>query len=91
MNADTSIPTPSRFFRSRGELYGYVPGWNGEPVEIGERCVVYGLGQWREAVVVKVTKGYVYGQYRVASSDRWWVGKGSRTGINGTNLYVRPR
>jgi hypothetical protein len=85
---DPTIPTPSRWFRERPGL-PYVPGWTADaplPV-VGRRAVVFGLGQWREGVIVKVTRSYVFAQYHVASSDRLWVGRGSRTG-NSTDLYL---
>jgi len=104
MNADPSIPTPSRWFRSREEIAqaGYVPGWSkpnpgggmfpvrySVPARVGDLAVVFGLGQWREGVIVKITPSYVFAQYHVASSDRLWVGKGDRTGKS-SDLYIRP-
>lgn len=99
MQPNPEILTPSRWFRSRDEVIsaGFAPGWRqasgrigvNVTAYIGGRAVVFGLGQWREGVIVKVTDSYVFAQYHVASSDRLWVGKGSRTEQR-TDLYIRP-
>lgn len=92
MRPDESIATPGRWFRERPG-YPYVPGWTADAPEpvVGHRCVIFGLGQWREAVIVKVTRTYVFGQYFVASSRRYWVGKGTRDGNYRTDLYLRRK
>ena len=91
MQPDPTIPTPSRWFHSRDAvlLAGFMPGWaeTDNVPAVGGRAVVFGLGQWREGVIVKVTRSYVFAQYHVASSDRLWVGKGDRTGQR-TDLYL---
>lgn len=62
---ETIVECACRFFRTREEIVaqGYVPGWHGEPVEVGDRAVIYGRGQWREVIVTKVTPSYVEGVY----------------------------
>lgn len=60
-----SLMEQARFFRSREaiEAAGFVPGWHGEPVAVGEQAVMYGRGQWRLCVVTKVTAKVVTGVY----------------------------
>lgn len=68
---------------------GFVPGWHGEPVAVGDTVVVYGRGQWRRGLVFKVTATLVHAWVSTpASPTLMTVAKGDRTGLKGSNLYV---
>ena len=69
---------------------GYVPGWHGEPATVGDTCVVYARGGWRESTITKLTPTYVYADVITPTSpDLHTVGRGDRTG-RVSDLYVRP-
>lgn len=83
MKPDPGIGSEEAF-----EVAGYVPGWHGEPVSVGQTAVTYSRGGWRAGRVTKVTPRYVYTEVRTPTSpDLFTVGKGSRDGSR-TDLYV---
>jgi len=75
-----------RRFADRGEIEaaGFVPGWHGEPVNVGDAVVIHGHNGWRQAVATKVTPTYVHAIFVTPTN----VEQAQKLSVSEANLNV---